>query len=154
MQSSRSKSTTCPRQGRLLRFKLSKERASAQIQIEQRSDFRWLRSKAWKQCQVWFWIDSNQSLQPNQLQMKCYVWKPCSDQRWHDKRQFSIWAICLCERSSTLLLTNHPYLDLEDLYYISSYQFSLFLGLSVARWALSANCARWKYFNSNLCWMW
>ena len=55
---------------------LSEERASAQIQIEQHSDFRWLRAKAWKQCQTWFWINSNQRLQLNQSQMKCDVWKP------------------------------------------------------------------------------
>ena len=31
------------------------------------SDFRWRRAKAWKRCQLeaCFWIDSNQSLQPN-----------------------------------------------------------------------------------------
>ena len=43
----------------------SEERASAQIRIEQHSYLRWRRAKAWKQCQAWFWIDSNQSLQPN-----------------------------------------------------------------------------------------
>ena len=31
---------------------LSKERASAQNLIKHRSDFRWLRAKAWKQCQA------------------------------------------------------------------------------------------------------
>ena len=31
---------------------LSKERASAQIQIEQHSNFRWWCTKAWKQCLV------------------------------------------------------------------------------------------------------
>ena len=52
------------------------------MQIEQRSYFKWQRAKAWKRCQAWFWmIDCNQSLQPNWLQMKCTVWKPCSDQR-------------------------------------------------------------------------
>ena len=70
---------------------LSEKRASAQIRIEQRSDFRWRRAKAWKRCQAWFWIDCNQSLQPNRSQMKCDVWKPCSDQRWQDELRFSIW---------------------------------------------------------------
>ena len=69
---------------------LSKKRASAQIQIEQHSDFRWQCAKAWKPFQAWFWINQNQSLQPNKTQMKCYVWRPCSDQRWQDL-QFSIW---------------------------------------------------------------
>ena len=70
---------------------LSEERASAQIRIKKRSDFRWRRAKAWKRCQAWFWIDCNQSLQPNRSQMKCDVWKPCSDQRWQDELRFSIW---------------------------------------------------------------
>ena len=83
---------------------LSKERESAQIRIKQRSDFRWQRAKAWKQCQAWFWINSNQSLQPNQSQMKCYVWKPCSDQRWQDNLRFSIWG--LFEQSSFVNI--HP----------------------------------------------
>ena len=78
VQRSRSKSTTWE---------------SAQIWIKQHSDFRWRRAKAWKRCQAWFWIDSNQSLQRNRLQMKCDVWKPCSDQRWQDQLWFStrIW---------------------------------------------------------------
>ena len=72
---------------------LSEERASAQIRIEQHSDFRWRRAKSWKRCQAWFWIDRNQSLQPNPSQMKCDVWKPCSDQRWQDDSELrvSIW---------------------------------------------------------------
>ena len=81
VQSSISKSTTCPR----------KERASAQIRIEQHSDFRWRRAKAWKRCLAWFWIDCNQSLQPNQVQMKCYAWKRCNEQPWQEKLRFSIW---------------------------------------------------------------
>ena len=32
----------------------------------------------------------NQSLQPSQLQMKCNVWKPCSDQHWQDEHHFSL----------------------------------------------------------------
>ena len=62
VQSSRSKSTTCPTQ--------SEERA---IRIEQHSDFRWWRAKAWKRCQAWFWIDGNQSLQPKSVanEMRC-----------------------------------------------------------------------------------
>ena len=86
VQSSRSISTTnrtCPRKG-----------VSAQIWIEQHTehrDFRWQHAIAWKQCQAWFWHDSNQSLQPNLSQMKCYFSKPLSDQRWQDKLWFSIW---------------------------------------------------------------
>ena len=57
---------------------LSEERASAQIRIEQHSNFRWRSKKPWKQCLVWFWIDCNQSLQPNRSPMKCNVWKQSS----------------------------------------------------------------------------
>ena len=94
VQSSWSKSTSCLRKGRL------------------HSDFRWQRAKAFKLkwCLAWFWMDCNQGLQPNRLQMKCDVWKPCSDQRWQDKlHQFEYcWSICLCKHLSTVLLTNHP----------------------------------------------
>ena len=79
VQSSRSKLTTCLWKGRLLIFKSN---STATI---------WLSAKAGKGCQAWFWIDCNQRLQPNRLQIKYYVWKPCSDQRWQDKLWFSIW---------------------------------------------------------------
>ena len=59
---------TCPRKGRLLRFQSNSTATSV---------FRWQCAKAWKL----FWIDSNQSLLPNWLQMKCNVWKPCKDMR-------------------------------------------------------------------------
>ena len=70
---------TCVRTGRLLRFE------------EQRSNFRWWCANDWKLCLVWFWISCNHSLQPNRSQMKCDIWKPCSDQRWQTKLQFLIW---------------------------------------------------------------
>ena len=50
MQSSRSKSTTCPSNGRLLRFRSN--------------------SKALKQSLAWLWINLKQSLQPKQWQTK------------------------------------------------------------------------------------
>ena len=74
-----------------MKFNLLQERASAQIQIDQHRYFRWRHAKSWKQCLAWFWIDSSQSLQPNWLQMKCDVWKPCSDQRWQDELRLLIW---------------------------------------------------------------
>ena len=84
---------------------LCKKRKSAQIQIEQHSYFRWPGAKlAWKQCLAWFQIDSNQSLQPNQSQMKCNVWRPCSDQHWQDELWFSIWRFF--EQSA--FVNNHP----------------------------------------------
>ena len=49
-------------------------------------------SKSLKQCQAWFWINYNQNLKPNWSQMKCNVWKPCSEQPWQDKLHFSIWG--------------------------------------------------------------
>ena len=39
---------------------------------------------------AWFWINSNQSLQPSWFQMKCYIWKACSYLHWEDKPWFSI----------------------------------------------------------------
>ena len=89
VQSSRSKSTSCVRKGCQLKF--------------QPSDFRWRSAKSWKWCQAWFWIDCNQSLQPNRSQMKCDVWKPCSDQRWQIELRFSI--LRLFELSD--LVNNH-----------------------------------------------
>ena len=123
VQSSRSKSTTCPRKGHaqirikqhsnfkvwlakawkrglawfwidwnqslqpnwsLMKCDLSEERGfkGRLLRIESISTatFRWRRSNAWKWCLIWFQIDYNQSLQPNRSQMKCDVWKPCSDQ--------------------------------------------------------------------------
>ena len=62
---------------------------------KQHSNFKWQRAKAWKWWLAWFWIDHNQSLQPNWSQMNCYVWKPSSDQHWQesqDKLWFSIWS--------------------------------------------------------------
>ena len=51
-----------------------KKLRSAQIWIELHSNWRWLLTKAWKQCLEWFWfnfwINYNQSLLPNWLQMK------------------------------------------------------------------------------------
>ena len=44
-----------------------------------------------KQCQAWFCIDCNQSLQPKRSQMTCYVWKPRNDQPWQDELRFWIW---------------------------------------------------------------
>ena len=80
VQSSRSKSTTCPRKGCLLRFESNSTATS---------DGR--HAKACKQYLAWFWIDCNQSLQANWSQMKYDVWKQCSDQWWQDTLLFSIW---------------------------------------------------------------
>ena len=79
VQSSRSKSTTCPVVGRLLRFESNSTVITDGC------------AKAWKRCMAWFWIDSNQTLQPNRSQKKCYVWKQCIDQHWQDELRFSTW---------------------------------------------------------------
>ena len=67
LQSSRSKSMTCPRKGSLLRLE---EVGTAVKGVcsdwNSTAKFRWLHAKAWKQCKGWFWIDCNQSLQQNQ----------------------------------------------------------------------------------------
>ena len=98
VQSSRSKSTTRPRKGRLLRF-----------QSNRHIDYRWWCTKTWKRSLAWFWIDCNQSLQPNQSQMKCYVWKPCRDLHWLDELRFSNWRFFeqFAYQNNHLLLTNH-----------------------------------------------
>ena len=69
------------------RSKLSKKRESAWILIEQHSNFRWRNTEDWKQCLAWFWINHNQNLQPNLLQIN---WKPCRDQHWQYELPFSI----------------------------------------------------------------
>ena len=86
-----------------MKCNLSEERASAQIRIVQHSDLGWRRAKAWKRCQVWFWIDLSQGLQPNRSQMKRDVWKPCSDQRWQMVLRF--WILWFFELSG--LANNH-----------------------------------------------
>ena len=72
-----------------MKCNLPQERASAQIRINQHSDFRWQRAKAWKWCLAWLWNDCNQSLQSNRSQMKCIVWKQCSDHV--DRTTFNFW---------------------------------------------------------------
>ena len=57
------------------------KRSSAQTGMEQHSNFRWQCAKALKKSLVWFWIDHNQSLQPDWSQIKHNVWK----QRWNLK---------------------------------------------------------------------
>ena len=144
VQSSRSKSTTCPRK---------EERTSAQIQIEQHSDFRWRHIKAWKRCQAWFWINLNQSLQPNCSQMKCDVQKPCSsDQHWQDELRFSIWRYF--EQSA--FVNNHLLCYWPAIHKLIQNIFPKFQVISsqgqwAAQWALNKNCATWKYFNSDPC---
>ena len=73
VQSSRSKSTTCQRVGRLPRFK-------------QHRNFRWQWAKAWNRSLAWYWINCNHSLPPNPSQTKCDVWK--RDLHWLDELWF------------------------------------------------------------------
>ena len=130
---------------------LSEKGASAQVQIEQCSDLRWRRAKAWNRCLAWFWIDCNQSLQSNRSQIKCYVWKPCSDQRWQDELLFSIWRFF----EQFVFVNNHL------LYYwpiihnsilkicpkfqvLSSHFLRMMSSTGAAWWAMSKNCAKWN----------
>ena len=78
--------------------------AFAQIQTEQHSYFRWQHAKSWKWCQAWFWINCNESLQPNWSQMKCNVWKPCSNKCSQDEFWFSIWRFF----EQSVFVNNHP----------------------------------------------
>ena len=75
VQSSRSKSRTCPRKSWkvcLLRFQAN--------------------STATSDGDLQNWIDCNQSLQPNLSQMRCDVLKPFRGTHWLDKLRFSIWS--------------------------------------------------------------
>ena len=78
VQSSRSKSRTCLRKGRLLRFKMNSTATSA---------------GGAKKLGNYVWHDSNRlwRLQPNLSQIECDLWKQCSDQRWQNQPQISIW---------------------------------------------------------------
>ena len=99
---------SCAKQQTLV-VDLPEERESAQIRIEQHSNFRWRRAKSWKRCQAWFWIDFSQGLQPNRLQMKRDVWKPCSDQRWQMELRFWIlWSFELSDLVNNHLLCYRP----------------------------------------------
>ena len=52
---------------------------------KRQSHLRWQWAEAWKWSLAWFWINHNQILQPNQLQMKDYVWMRCRDLHWLDE---------------------------------------------------------------------
>ena len=78
---------------------------------------------------------TDQSLQSKQSQMKNNVWKlyrvrvgTCIDWTSFDFRFEDFWAIFYSKKSWTVLLTNQPQLNLEDLSEISSSQISLFWG--------------------------
>ena len=90
VQSSRSKSTTCPGKG----ICSDLNQTAQQLQI--------VALKSLETMSGIFWIDHNQSLQTNLLHMKCNVWKPCSYQCWQDKLQFSIWRFF--EQSSFVII--------------------------------------------------
>ena len=69
---------TCLRKGRLLRFKLNSTATSDDSAQMLQMTVSKLQMTVRKLCLAWFWMDCNQRLQPNQWQMKCYVWKLCS----------------------------------------------------------------------------
>ena len=139
---------------------LSEKRASAQIRIEQRSNFRWQRANALKRCLAWFWINFNQSLEPNRSQTKFYVWKPCCDQRWQDRLRFSIWRFFeLSDLVNYHLLYYLPTIHISiskicpKFQVISSHFFEVDELLD-EQWAIIVQTSKWKNFNSNICWMW
>ena len=138
MQSSRSISTTCPREGRLLRFESNSTATSdggaQKLGNDVRRNSELISTKVCSQIgrkwnamfetHVVTSVDRTTSI----FNLKIFL------------------AVCLCKHLSTVLLTNHPKHDLEDLSYISSYQSSLFQGQWAALWALRKNCAKWKYW--------
>ena len=91
--------------------------------------------------------------------MKCYVWKPHSDegrQDCQDKLQFSIWRFF--EQSAFVnihLLCYWPTIHNLILKICLSFKLSVltFWRSMSCSMSIQQNCAKWKYFNSNLCWM-
>ena len=103
VQSSRSLSMTCLRKGLLLRFQsnnaATSDGSAQKLGNYVRRNSELIATKVWSQI-------------GRKWNAMFETWKPCSDQRWQDKL---FWAIFLFEHSSTVLLTNHPYIYLEDL---------------------------------------
>ena len=88
-------------------------------------------------------------LQPNQSQMKCYVWKPTLREQasiFYSKIFLAInnHLQCYWPAIHNLILKMCPKFLVVG---------SHFLGLGDVWGAISKNCANWKYFNSKLCWM-
>ena len=142
VQGSRSKSTTCPRRGRPLRFKLNSTATSDGWEHMLENDISLLSG-----------VILNRQ-QPNRSQMKCYVWMPCCDQCWQDELRFLMWAFF--EQSSFInihLLCYRPTIHDSILKICPKFQVfsSHFFKVDELLDELSKNCAKWKYFNSNLC---
>ena len=146
--SSRSKLTTCLRKGRLLRFQLNSTATSD-------GGAQKLGNDLW-QWPAWFWIDVNQSLQPDQSKNeKRFVWKPYRGLHWLDELWFS--ALRFFQQSATE--KNHfPFYTVTDQASITwswssiqnlNFKFSLFCGSLPAWWALSKECVKRKYLSSN-----
>ena len=101
---------------------LSEERASAQVRIEQPSDFRWRAQMLGN--------DVRRDSESIATKVCCQI-----GHKWNEMFEGRVvtsvapamtglpsifdlkifWAICLCKHSTTVLLTNHPWLDFEDL---------------------------------------
>ena len=118
---------------------------------------RWQCAKAWNQCHSlpWFWMDHNQSFQPNWLQMTCFVWKPCSDQHWQDK----FWFICLVNNHLLYYWPNSHYsiLKICPKFQVLSFQFSGVNELLDEHWAKIENIStaiykmyQWKFLHSRI----
>ena len=113
VQSSRSKSTTYPRKGHLLRYELNST-ATSDSRTQKLGNYVC-------HCLAWFWIDCNQSLQPNAIvwhDSELIATKVCSQigDKWNAMFESSIvatdqhWMDFWFEDfvSTTVLLTNHP----------------------------------------------
>ena len=111
VHSSKSRSTTCTRLGRLFRFQWNSTPTSDDCVLSFKTILAW----------VTLTSNWNQSLQPKQLKMKLMkddIRKPCRDLHWLGKLSIKgfLWAMSLWKSSSTMLLTNHLQLALEDLF--------------------------------------
>ena len=140
VQSSRSVSTTCPRKGRLLRFESNSAATSERGAQKPGNDVRHnSESITTKIC--------------SQISRKCNAMFESHLVTSVDRTSFDFLFEDFFEQSSFVnihLLCYWPTIH-NSISKICPCQFSLFRGQWAAQWALSKNCAKWKYFNSNLC---
>ena len=142
VQSSRSKSTTCPRKGSLLRFESNSTATSDGGAQKLRTDVgRDSKSIATKV--------SN----PIGRKWNAMFESHKNDQRWQDELRISIWRFF--EQSA--FVNNHlmcywPTIHTWSRISVWNFKFSLLtfsrsMTWWAVRWSMSKNCAKWKYFN-------
>ena len=108
VQSSRSKLTTCGRKGCLLRFKLNTGAAALDGDTQKLENYVWRDSEsiATKVC--------SQISRKSIAMFERHVVTSVDETIFNFEFRIFL-AICLCKHSSTVVLTNHQLLNLEDL---------------------------------------